>query len=77
MGHLFDPFGDMAETAREWIVRLTSGDMCEDELGAFRYWASDGAHAEIFRVELGKWLELEALREFFLPDGTFLDPDRL
>ncbi|SHL52784.1 FecR family protein [Sphingobium sp. YR657] len=43
------------ETARDWIVRLASGDMTEEELAALGRWREVPGHEDVFQHELQLW----------------------
>lgn len=53
----------LADAARRWIVRLTSGDMTEYELYRFRKWVAEPDHKRVFRCEMTMWRQLGQLRE--------------
>ncbi len=48
------------QAARDWIVRLASGDMDEAELRRFHAWTADPGHDAVFRHELALWRSLDA-----------------
>ncbi|KFD26756.1 DUF4880 domain-containing protein [Sphingobium yanoikuyae] len=53
--------------ARQWVVRLTSGDMTECELERFLEWRSIPEHGVVFATEIANWRKLGQLREALAP----------
>ncbi|MGO1119214.1 FecR family protein [Rhodovibrionaceae bacterium A322] len=56
----------IADEARDWLVRLTSGDVTERDLSAFKLWlAQSASHEAAFDRERSLWQELSALEPAF------------
>lgn len=56
----------ISEQARDWVLRLASGEMDAAELDRFRGWvAADTAHARAFEQRRMLWLELGEHPELF------------
>lgn len=68
MEQAYDASSPLGDAARHWLVRLSSGDMTEDELSEFRLWTNVSAQKEAFGIELAKWRQLEVLRPILSPD---------
>lgn len=60
-----DPF--VTQQARDWIVRLSSGEITAAELAAYRRWAEDRANKSVFEHELALWRSLGAIGERLAP----------
>ena len=64
-----DPQGEQAgisDQARDWVLRLASGEMDSVEIDRFRGWvASDKAHAQAFELRRSLWLQLGEHPELF------------
>lgn len=60
---------DTAQAARDWIMRLASGEITEAELAAYRRWAADPAHDAVFEHELALWRSLGAIGDRLAPSG--------
>ncbi|MGP0630064.1 FecR family protein [Nitrospina sp. 32_T5] len=57
------------QEARQWVVRLASGEMTPSEARRFKKWLhADARHRDAFRRERRLWQELEALRGAFAAD---------
>lgn len=70
MGQAYDASSPLGDIARQWLVRLSSGDMTEEELHKFRCWTQVPAQKEAFGIELEKWRQLEALRPILSGEST-------
>lgn len=71
------PDPSIAQAAREWIMRLASGEISEAELAAYRAWAEDPRNAEVFRHELALWRSLDAVGHELAPaNPSLLDMPR-
>jgi transmembrane sensor len=56
----------VSEQAQDWVVRLASGDMTDDELADFETWLGrSNAHARAFADERRFWNRLSPLGETF------------
>ena len=65
--HLNDAADDRADPvtaqARDWVLRLASGDMVETDMAAFKTWlAAAPDHQAAFERERQFWHRLEALK---------------
>jgi transmembrane sensor len=59
--------------ARDWIVRLSSGEMSDAEMRRLRRWlAESGAHRAAFEKERCFWRALEDLRGDFVPASSLV-----
>lgn len=58
---------EAAQAARDWIMRLASGDITEGELAAYRRWAADPAHEAVFQHELALWRSLGVIGDRLAP----------
>lgn len=63
MGRSTETDPALTDTARRWLVRLTSGEMTEREMVQFREWVEEPGHERIFQRELTNWRKLGQLRE--------------
>lgn len=53
-------------TARNWLVRLASREIAQEELQAFELWHdASAAHSEAFRIERDRWVALNGTRRVF------------
>lgn len=55
------------QEARDWIMRLASGDITEAEMAAYHRWASVPLHKAIFAHELALWRSLDAVGDRLAP----------
>lgn len=55
------------QEARHWIARLTSGDITEPEMAAYRRWVVDVHHHAVFQHELKLWRSLDQIGEQLAP----------
>lgn len=62
MGRLNEHDPALTSAAQRWVVRLTSGDMTDREMGHFREWVADPHNERVFERELAKWRKLGAIR---------------
>lgn len=64
-----DPHDDSgaAQAARDWIMRLASGEISEAELADYRRWSADPAHEAAFQRELALWRSLDAIGDRLAP----------
>lgn len=58
---------DLAEQARDWVVRLASGEMDEAELAVFEAWVQAPSHRAAFARQRELWRGLAPLRDAFAP----------
>ncbi|MDZ3831878.1 MAG: FecR domain-containing protein [Sphingopyxis sp.] len=65
------PQDEAAETAALWCIRLSEGELAENEWAVFEAWLAEPGHAELFQEaatvwrssgEVGDWPQLIALR---------------
>ncbi|MFW7268146.1 FecR family protein [Gluconacetobacter sp. Hr-1-5] len=55
------------EAARHWIARLSSGDITEEEMAAYKLWVADEGHHAVFRHELQLWRSLDLIGDSLAP----------
>ena len=56
----------VSDQARDWVLRLSSGEMDAAEIGRFKAWVSaDDAHARAFEQRRSLWLQLGEHPELF------------
>lgn len=61
-----DPNSDVRQTARDWVLRLASGELDDDALGALRSWRSANAtHNAAFEAERRLYRSLQPLEAAF------------
>ncbi|HEX7855875.1 MAG TPA: DUF4880 domain-containing protein [Sphingobium sp.] len=70
MEQAYDASSPLGDAARHWLIRLSSGDMTQDELCEFRRWTEVPAQKQAFGIELAKWRQLEVLRPILSPDRS-------
>lgn len=56
------------QSARDWIVRLSSGDMTEAELAELALWRGGPGHEAVFQHELQLWRSLGSLGNRLSPN---------
>jgi transmembrane sensor len=68
----------MAQAAREWIIRLSCGDISDAELAELALWRDAPPHETVFQHELALWRSLDAARDHLAPrpDVTSLPSHR-
>lgn len=57
----------VTQRTREWIMRLSSGDITEAELAELAHWRSLPGHETVFQHELALWRSLDAASEHLAP----------
>lgn len=64
-----DPMNDpiVTQQARDWIVRLSSGEITAAELAAYHRWAEDRVNKAVFTHELTLWRSLGAIGDRLAP----------
>lgn len=62
------------QAARDWIARLSSGEISEAELASYRRWAADSAHEAVFQHELALWRSLGAIGDRLVPRSPLCAP---
>jgi len=60
---------EIGRTARDWIVRLSSGEMTDGDMRRLKGWlAESGVHRVVFEKERRFWQAPGGLREDFAPE---------
>lgn len=64
----------MTQAARDWIMRLASGDITEQELADLAHWREAPDCEAVFQHELALWRSLDAVGDHLAPQVPASDP---